>query len=46
MASATPIGNIAECYANALAIEHEDAAQSPIEGVEEAAALVRPLLAE
>jgi len=33
-------------YDDALAIEHEDAAQSPIEGVEEAAALVRPLLAE
>jgi len=33
-------------YDDALAIEHEDAAQSPIEGVEEAAALIRPLLAE
>lgn len=28
MASATPIGNLAECYANALAIEHEAAACS------------------
>lgn len=28
MASATPIGNLAECYANALAIEREAAARS------------------
>lgn len=28
MASATPIGNLAECYANALAIEHEAASRS------------------
>lgn len=28
MASATPIGNLAECYANALAVEHEAAARS------------------